>query len=147
MKIVLYIVMALGMINTFAGAGWMNLSPEACDRYGKGTCHLGKSYTCGCLGSLKRAETICRRVGGRLPTLNELKRVTQSCGLRAKMYGHNRVGRKFDNCISAKGFRRGKYWSKSRSKDIPGARASLDFRRAEIDSLGLLDKGYIGCVR
>ena len=149
MKKVLYIVITLGMVSTFAGAvEWMDLSDKDCDRYGQGTCHLASIYTCGCYGKIKRAEKICRRAGGRLPTMNELKSVALSCGVRPTEFGYNKLSHAFYDCIRKKGFLRETYWSKSRSKIIPQYRAAMAFNSGSIDSDSpTIGKQNIRCVR
>ena len=150
MKKVLYIVIALGMVSTFVGAlEWMDLSHKTCDRYGKGTCHLGTAYNCGCYGKIKRAEKICRRAGGRLPTMNELKSVALSCGVRPKEFGHgNLENTPFFNCILKKGFVGEKYWSKSREKKNRDYRMIIDFYSANITTAAaFFDTIRIRCVK
>ena len=151
MKKVLYIVIALGMINTFAGAAeWMNLSDKACDKYGKGTCHLGSAYTCGCFGDLTRVKKICRQAGGRLPSSNEIKRVSKSCGVIVTRFGSNETdNRAYESCISRKGFQLKKYWTTDYVyKDSKGYLIGIDFYHAHTTSLrSFIANAYVRCIK
>ena len=138
------------MINTFAGAAeWMNLSDEACDRYGKGTCHLGSGYTCGCRGKLKRAKKICRQAGGRLPSYNELKRVAESCGVKVTRSG-SKTNRAYESCVSRKGFLLELYWTTDYAfKGSKDYLVGLKFYDAST-TVGLRysgDNAYIRCIK
>jgi len=148
MKKVLYIVIALGMINTFAGAGWLNLSDKTCDRYGKGTCHLGTAYTCGCRGSLTRAKKVCRQAGGRLPSYNELKRVAKSCGVSVTKFG-SKTNRAFKDCVRRKGFLEEKYWTKDYTyRDSKEYFVGVHFGDAHKASMWYAGKNaYIRCIK
>ena len=146
MKKVLYIVIALGMVSTFAGAvEWMYLSAEDCNRYGKGTCHLGTDR-CGCYGDERRAIKTCRMAGGRLPTINELKSVTRSCGVIAKEFGYNKLRHAYYNCMSNKRFG-GLGHYRSRSRDKSGGYKSIKFSDASVRSLRRFAKRDFRCVK
>ena len=153
MKKVLYIVIALGMINTFAGAGWLNLSDEQCNRYAgdgdrKGVYRVSADR--GCFSHYERAKKICRKAGGRVPTFNELKRVPQSCGVRVTKFGHNgnEMPRAYYNCIRQKGFIQKSYWTKTPSKKTPRYIITVNFSNSgESSNSPYGEKAHIRCIR
>jgi hypothetical protein len=65
----------------------------------------------------KKAKEICRAKGGRLPTIEELRKVVMDCGgiLNNDFFGDdaqkNRDNSSYQSCYKAKGFTSNVYWS------------------------------------
>jgi len=131
MKKVLYIVIALGMVSTFAGAGWIE--------------PVGTSFA-----NFETAKKVCRAAGGRLPTFNELKKVPQSCGVRVAKFGHNgnEMPRTYYSCTRQKGFMQKTYWTKTPSKKTPSYIIIVDFFNAgESSNSPFGERAHIRCIK
>jgi hypothetical protein len=59
----------------------------------------------------KKAKKICQAKGGRLPTIEELRKVVTDCGGVINDYENNRKNSSYQACYKAKGFTSNGYWS------------------------------------
>ena len=91
---------------------WITPSNSVCKSNG------GKVDSDGCEATWSDAKKICSASGGRLPTIDELKKVVTDCGGEMK-YGNvaewkrNSNNSSYQSCYKEKGFSRGWYWSKT----------------------------------
>jgi len=114
---------------------WINPSNSVCKANG------GKFYKGVCYANWKDAQKICSVSGGRLPTIDELKKVITDCGgnITYALFSDN--GKKninnsdYQKCYKKKGFESNFYWSSTINKDY----------RYKNDVWGVdLTEGYIG---
>ncbi len=59
----------------------------------------------------KKAKEICRAKGGRLPTIEELRKVVTDCGGIIDDDQNNKKNSSYQSCYKAKGFTSSNYWS------------------------------------
>ena len=129
MKKVLYIVMALEIVCTFASGKWIE--------------PVGTNFA-----DFETAKKVCRAAGGRLPTFSELKRVAQNCGLRVTKFGTNRVSRAIHSCLRRKGFNQETYWTRTRYKNLKDHLKGVNFYIVGETAISpYASKAFIRCVR
>ena len=109
----------------------MNVTEDECNRLAgssdkTGDCRIGAN--CGCMGRYERAKKICRRAGGRVPTLNDLKKVASECGIKLSEFGCKiPLNREQKSCVSHKGFSTyGYYWTRNKHSS-PNMRLTVGF--------------------
>jgi len=131
---------------------FMTLSKSTCLRHGG---RWNSNFDV-CEASWSKAKKICRTSGGRLPSLNELKRVIRSCGgvpIDGEKMGNERH-RTNSLCYKRLGIRyifHGDYWT-STAPYYPSVPSSLFKMDVTIDSGHYyyddrMSQNYITCVR
>lgn len=83
---------------TTSNSKWITPSDNICRSNG------GKVYDDGCRATWKEANKICGVSGGRLPTIDELKKVVTDCGGKIDEYAKNEDNLEYQSCYKSKGF-------------------------------------------
>jgi len=66
----------------------------------------------------KKAKVICRAKGGRLPTIEELRKVIMDCGGVINDGKNNNKNSSYQSCYKAKGFASNNYWSSTTNASV-----------------------------
>ena len=126
---------------------WITPSDSVCKSNGGNV----DSYS-GCFANWKNAKKICYASGGRLPTIDELKKVVTDCGGEMKdnnyaEYKRNRNNSSYQSCYKEKGFF-DDYWSASfpANQTYDGA-WNLYFTDGSVDYNLKSDNYLVRCVR
>ena len=143
------------MLSTFAGAGWMKqLSYEQCNNYAgdgdkKGSIRVGADR--GCFSYFKRAKKICRKAGGRLPSVNDFKRLASQCGFKVVDVG-TEISPKSRECLKKKGFTKSEgseyFWTRSKKQGVPKYMITVDIYTGDLSigsSFG--NRSSIHCIK
>ena len=126
---------------------WITPSKNICKQYN------GYAYSdYDCKANWKEAESICRSIGGRLPTLEELVKVITECGLSpSDDYKETEKNYHYQSCYKAKGFSDSKfffYWTSRTNSNNSQVAYVVRFLNAWIlgNELKSFDNG-VRCVR
>jgi len=95
----------------------------------------------------KKAKEICKENGGRVPTIDELKKVFSDCG-GARYQERNKNNSDYQSCCKNKGFLTdGFYWSSTTTEDDEGSAWGMDFSDGYVRDFGKRYLYYVRCVR
>ena len=126
---------------TTSNSKWITPSDNICRSNG------GKVYDDGCRATWKEANKICGVSGGRLPTIDELKKVVTDCGGKIDEYAKNEDNLEYQSCYKSKGFVSYYYWSSSTVIGGWSRAWTFHFRYTEDYWLNEDGSNYVRCVR
>jgi hypothetical protein len=100
----------------------------------------------------KKAKELCSANGGRLPTLEELKKVVTDCGGEMKddniaEWERNRKNASYHNCYKKRGFNSNNYWSSTSLVDLSDSALIFNFYNGYQDYSHKTGKYYVRGVR
>lgn len=144
MKKILFLAAAsLLFTATYAIEEWITPPEKTC------TENRGVSSKGICKASFPHSNRICREVGGRLPTINELQNVARECGAKDPK-SKNVLGLSYQSCYKEKGFTsNSSYWSSTRGTYSPNNVLLFNFQTGIIiqDSISMFNRYKVRCVR
>jgi len=134
-KALLFTVTLSLLMTVYTKAEWIDPEQGVCSKNGGKLTKKG-----GCKASWLDANKICHVAGGKLPTIDELKKVVIQCEGEIDAYENNLDNVSYQQCFKEKGFSDTKnYWSATTTfYDIYGA-WSIDFK------YGSQDDSYKNC--
>lgn len=143
MKKILYALMALGMVSTYATAEWVNPPRKACTKNG------GKLAPGGiCESTWHDARRICNTSGARLPTINELRRVVTGCGGEIDDVNNNQNDPSYQSCYKRRGFSDANgYWSSTSYAGVASSAWNVYFDYGGGNWYSNSNSIYVRCVR
>jgi len=135
-KALLFTVTLPLLTTTYTKAEWIDPPRKVCSKNGGKFIHKD-----GCKASWIDANRICHASGGKLPTIDELKKVVMQCGGEIDTYENNLYNLSYQQCYKQKGFGHDKnYWSETTTfYDVYGA-WSINFK------YGSQDDSYKNCL-
>ncbi len=103
----------------------------------------------------EKAKELCENNSGRLPTIEELKKVVVDCGgivtkvskEGLKIINQNRANKVYQSCYESRGFGSHSYWSSTRYAGNIYDAWYIDFDSGTKNGSFKYTKVYIGCVR
>lgn len=120
---------------------WITPSDSDCESNG------GEVKSDGCYATWKEATKICEVSGGRLPSIDELRRVVTDCGGELGEDEKNRNNSEYQSCYKGKGFTFNCYWSSSVSFINKGTWDMMFYLGFEDRWNGKSSRDYVRCVR
>jgi len=122
---------------------WLNPSKVSCDENG-GKIAKGESI---CMSEWAKAKDICKAIGGRLPTLDELKDVITKCGGTLDAREENSKNISFKTCCKESGFSTQYfYWSSDRFIKASVAAWNVNFEQGYASIANKYYSVYVRCV-
>lgn len=85
---------------------WADVSAKDCFSGGGEKMSMGV-----CTATWQNAKNICTSIGGRLPGIEELRRVVTDCGGKIAFNSNNNENKDYQSCYYNKGFASDIYWS------------------------------------
>ncbi|CAA6804537.1 MAG: Unknown protein [uncultured Sulfurovum sp.] len=101
----------------------------------------------GCQADWRDAQKICRANGGRLPTIDELKKVVTECGGTMEDFKNNRLNSAYQSCYKNKGFASNYYWSSTTYVGYTYYAWNVYFNFGSQSYDVKSDSNYVRCVR
>jgi hypothetical protein len=104
----------------------------------------------------KKAKEICRAKGGRLPTIEELKKVVTDCGGTITTYGDknwdsltdkNIANKSYQSCYKKRGFTYYYYWSSTSNDYSSDSAWIIYFYYGSQNHNDKTDNRYVRCIR
>ena len=125
---------------------WITPSNSVCKSNG------GEVDGDGCLADWEDAKNICSASGGRLPTIDELKKVVTDCGGEMKddtveEWKRNQNNSNYQSCYKQKGFTSNYYWSSTTDASYTNYAWGVNFDNGYTNYGSKSDNGYVRCVR
>jgi len=121
---------------------WISPTQKVCKAHG------GKMDGYTCEANWSNAKDICSASGGRLATIDELKKVVTDCGGIIDDDGSNRADSVYQDCYKKKGFNSSEYyWSASTTASNTGVVWVVYFGNGSDDDHHKSNSYYVRCVR
>ena len=95
----------------------------------------------------KKADKICKDNGGRLLTIEELKKVVTDCGGTIDDYDNNEASSSYQSCHQEKGFKSIGYWSSTSFVGGEDDAWFVTFYDGSVHGVNKDNNGYVRCVR
>ena len=141
-KLLLLASISLVFGTTYASADWINPPRKACTKNGG---HLAQGGVCE--ANWSSAKRICRVAGGRLPTINELRKVITSCGGEVNDNSNNKNDPSYQSCYANRGFSSSGYYWSSTTLASDSSYAWIVYFKSGNDNVDKSDSYFVRCVR
>jgi hypothetical protein len=143
MKRLILVSIASLLLSTYANAEivWKTPPTRACTSKG------GKLENGICKADWQSAKDICRTLGFRLPTIDELRMAITDCG-GVDGSSHNKSYIYYQECYQRRGFSgKGAYWSSTETNSESSVAWSVNFKNGYGAWYSKSGEGYALCVR
>jgi len=128
-KLILASIASLLLGTTYSSAGWV--TPKG----------VGEKR-------LEDTKAVCEKIGAKVPTVNELKKVITSCGGVVDDWEKNENNSAYKSCVKKKGFSSEKwYWSSTLVSGKTYNAKVVDFRHGTLNDSGMDSIYYLRCVK
>ncbi len=126
---------------------WINLEDKQCSRYLANV--LPKWNDTGCLVSYANARRVCSAVGGRLPSLNDFKRVAAKCGQNLRRVTDD-IGDAANRCYHRNGvdtYIGHKFWTRTAQRYVPSNKFVANLSQNVIGGSNEYSHNHVICVK